>query len=333
MITGRPIYHRKDSNELLFRFAPYIIGFLLLAIVPIFLPAYVQNLMTKILIFSIFAMSLDIILGYTGLPSLGHAAFLGVAGYTVTILLVIHGIDNFYLIAALGIFLAVLTAAILGVLALRASGIFFLLVTFALGMLIYSIALKFNWLTRGQQGLPLGAYPNLGLPGIELNSFTFYFFVFLVFIVCFFLMYRITKSPFGLTLQGIRENESRMRMLGYNTWRYKYIAFIISGLFAGIAGVLFPFYSGGMVPQNLDINTSAYALLICIIGGVGTLWGSIFGAVVLIFLEFFIGNFAPYRWPLILGIIFVLAVIFLRGGIAAHISRLWRRLFIGSVKS
>ena len=97
--------------------------------------------------------------------------------------------------------------------------------------------------------------------------------------------------------------------------------------------MLFPFYSGGMVPQNVDITTSAYVLLIVIIGGAGTLWGSIFGAIVLVFLEFFIGNFAPYRWPLILGAVFVLAVIFLRGGIAIHLSRLWRKLFIGSTKS
>ncbi len=324
---------RRPPREQLIRFTPYIASGIILVILPLILPTYFHSLLTKILIFAIFAMSLDIIMGYTGLPSLGHAAFLGVAGYTVSILLVLHGIDNFWIVAPLGILAATIAAAILGIIALRVSGIYFLLVTFALGMLLFSMALKWYWLTRGSEGLPMVAYPELGLPWLTWNYTSFYYFVFIFFAISFFLMYRLVNSPFGHALQGIRENETRMRALGYNTWLYKYIAFIIAGFFAGVAGVLFPYYAKVMMPYSVGFTYSALVMLICIIGGLGTLWGPVIGAVVIILLEYFSSLYIPDRWPLVLGGAFAITVMFLRGGIAPHLLKLWRRMFYGSAKS
>ena len=323
---------RRLSLEQLIRFAPYIAAGLVFILLPLFIPTYLNSLITKILIFAIFAMSLDIIMGYTGLPSLGHAAFFGVAGYTVSILLVLHGVKDFWLIALLGILMAVIAAAILGLIALRVSGIYFLLVTFALGMLLFSMALKWFWLTRGTEGIPIVSYPDLGLPWLTWNYTTFYYFVFAFFIICFFLMYRLVKSPFGHALQGIRENEPRMRAMGYNTWLYKYIAFIIAGLFAGVAGVLFPYYARVMMPYSVGVNTSTLVMLICIIGGLGTLWGPVVGAVVVILIEYFSSIYIPARWPLVLGGVFVITVMFLRGGIAPHLLKLWKKVPYGSAK-
>ena len=323
---------RQSPREQLIRFAPYIAFGIIFVIIPLLIPAYFHSLLTKILIFAIFAMSLDIIMGYTGLPSLGHAAFFGVGGYTVSILLVMHGIENFWLIALIGVLMAALAAAILGIIALRASGIYFLLVTFALGMLLYSMAIKWWWLTRGYEGIFVMTYPQLGLPWITWNYTSYYFFVFIIFVISFFLMRRLVNSPFGHALQGIRENETRMRSLGYNTWLYKYIAFIIAGLFAGVAGALFPYYAKAMIPYSVGVTASTLVMLMCIIGGLGTLWGPVIGAIVVILVEYISSLFIPDRWPLVLGGVFVITVMFLRGGIAPHLSKLWERAFHGSTK-
>jgi branched-chain amino acid transport system permease protein len=323
---------RQSPREKLIRYSPYIIAGIIFIILPPLFPPYIHSLLTKILIFAIFAMSLDIIMGYIGLPSLGHAAFFGVAGYTVSILLVIHGIENFWLIALLGILMAALAAAVLGIIALRVSGIYFLLVTFAIGMLLYSMAIKWAWLTRGYEGIIVTAYPDLGFSWFTWNTTNYYYFVFLAFVICFFLMRRLVNSPFGHALRGIRENEPRMRSLGYNTWLYKYIAFIIAGLFAGAAGVFFPYYAKVMMPFSVGVTASTLVMLICIIGGLGTLWGPVIGAVVIILAEYLSSLYFPERWPLVLGGVFVITVMFLRGGIAPHLLKLWERVSHGSTK-
>jgi branched-chain amino acid transport system permease protein len=146
-------------------------------------------------------------------------------------------------------------------------------------------------------------------------------------------MYRLVNSPFGHALQGIRENERRMRTLGYNTWLYKYIAFIIAGFFAGVAGMLFPYYSGVMVPYTLGITTSTLVMLFCIIGGLGTLWGPVFGTLSVIFVEYLSGLFIPDHWSLVLGSVFVISVMFLRGGIAKYLRRPLRKVPFGSSES
>lgn len=316
------------------RFAPYIFGVALLIFSPLFFDTYIQSLLTKCLIFAIFAMSLDIVLGYTGLLSLGHAAFFGTGGYVVGILLIHFGIKNFWIAAPLAIITAGAVAAILGLVALRASDIYFMLLTFALGQLLYSVAWEFDWLhAGGTQGIPGITKPFIGIPGFGWDTVRFYYFVFLIFIICYFLIHRLVNSPFGRALEGIRESEPRMRALGYNTWLYKYIAFIIGGAFAGAAGILSAYYKGMILAGDLGVTTSALAMLMVILGGIGTLFGPCIGAIVIVFIEFFASSYTPERWPIILGGAFVATILWLRGGVALHLARLWRKGLYGSIKS
>jgi branched-chain amino acid transport system permease protein len=311
----------------LVRFAPYIAGCIIFILLPPLLPSYLQSIMAKVIVLALFAMSLDILWGYSGLLSLGHAAYFGVAGYATGILIMRYGIESFWVIAACGILVTVLIAAVFGIIALRVSGVYFLLVTFALGQLVFSVGTKWDTMTGGSDGLVGIPRPDLGLPWFNLwDSLSFYFFVLLAFIICFFLLYRFVKSPFGLALQGIRDNELRMRSLGYNTWLSKYVAFIVAGLFAGVAGILFTYLNGVVAPMQAGVLTSGLAALICIIGGLGTLFGPVVGSLVIVFAEFFASMYMPERWPLILGAIFVVAVMYVRGGIGNHLYQFWKKL-------
>ena len=321
---------RSKRQSWLKKATPYVILAVVVAILPFFASTYIQGMVIKILIYSIFALSLNLLWGYTGLFSLGHAAYFGVGGYTAGILIVRFGIDNFWIAAPAGILIATLLAAILGIPALRVAGAYFLLVTLAMGELIYSIAERWYSLTGGGNGLYGIPLPNLHIPGFTMNSLSLYFMVFIVFIICAFLIYRIINSPFGDALQGIRENEPRMRALGYNTWLYKYLAFIIGGLFAGVAGVLFGHFTGIIAPVHVGVMTSTLVMLMIILGGASMVFGPVLGAAVVVLLEQISSIYTPERWPLILGAVFVLAVMFLRGGIGIHLQRLWRILARGS---
>ena len=166
-------------------------------------------------------------------------------------------------------------------------------------------------MTRGADGLVGIPRPVLGLPWLTWNHINFYYFVLIVFLICFLLIYRLVHSPFGDALQGIRESEPRMRALGYNTWLYKYIAFIIAGLFAGVAGVLFVHHNSMITPFQLGVTVSTLAMLMCIVGGLGTLWGPVIGALVIVIIEYFSSLYIPERWPLVLGGVFFLTVMFL----------------------
>lgn len=333
MKIANPKYVMQPWRRQLLHLAPYIAVCIVFIVVPPLLPSYLQGIMTKILIFAIFAMSLDLIFGFTGLLSLGHAAYFGVGGYTAAALMVRCGINSFWIVAPCVILVTAFVAVIFGYIALRVSGMYFLLVTFALGQLIYGLAWKLIWITGGSDGLPAIPRPTLGIPWLTWNNTLFYYFIFLVFVICFFLIYRIANSPFGDALQGIRENEARMDALGYNIWLCKYVAFIIGGIFAGIAGMLFASYNGLMHPTQAGFFNSAQVWLMVIIGGPGTLWGSLLGSVVIIVVEYVSSIFFPVRWPLVLGVVFVIAVIFLRGGIASHLRRFWKKVSYGSLKS
>ena len=301
----------------------------MIIILPFFVSPYIQSMVIKILVFGIFALSLNILWGYTGLFSLGHAAYFGVAGYASGILLVNLGIKNFWITAPAGVLTAVVFAAILAVPALRMSRAYFLMVTLAMGELIFSVAEKWRSVTHGGDGLVGISLPNLHL-GFTMNNLYFYYLVFIFFIVCGFLIYRIVNSPFGDALQGIRENEPRMRSLGYNTWLYKYMAFVVGGLFAGVAGVLFGHFTGIMAPGHIGIVTSTLVMLMVILGGSTIIFGPVLGAAIVLILEHVASIYAPERWPLILGAVFVMAVMFLRGGISLHLLKLWRKLGRGS---
>jgi branched-chain amino acid transport system permease protein len=307
---------------------PGLVAVAVLVVFPLVLPSYYLSVLTMILIFGLFAMSLNIIFGHAGLNSLGHAAFFGTAGYVTGIAIVTFGISSFWTSAPLGILGAAITAAVFGLIALRASGVYFLLVTFALGQLLWTIAEKWYSVTMGRSGFVGIPAPDLGLSFFNLgNSAGFYYFVLVVFLACYYLMARLHRSPFGYALQGIRERESRMRALGYNVWLYKYIAYIIAGAFAGVGGILYAHFNGSIAPSHVGFATSALVMLMVILGGAGTLWGPVLGAALIVLIQSFASLLAPARWPLILGILFVIGVMGFRGGIAPHIVRAARRMF------
>jgi branched-chain amino acid transport system permease protein len=321
---------KGDSKEgrRLTKTIPGLITVAALLVVPLILPSYYLSVATTILIFGLFAMSLNIIFGHTGLNSLGHAAFFGTAGYVTGIAIVTFGITSFWTSAPLGILGAAITAAVFGVIALRVSGVYFLLVTFALGQLLWTVAEKWYSVTMGRSGFVGIPAPDLGLPFLDLGSpVSFYYFVFAFFVICYYLMARLHRSPFGYALQGIRERESRMRALGYNVWLYKYIAYIIAAVFAGIGGILYGHFNGSIAPSHVGFSTSALVMLMVILGGAGTLWGPVLGAALIILIQSFASLVVPARWPLILGVLFVIGVMGFRGGVGPHVAKTVRRMF------
>ena len=326
----------RGQDRWISRGAPYILGTLVLLVTPLFLDTYGQGLMTRFLIFALFAMSFNIVFGYAGLMSLGHAAFFGAGGYTVALLKLHYDVNLFWISAPLGIVVATLVAAIFGIIALRASGIYFLLVTFALGQMLYSLAWNVKWLnSKGMQGITGITLPDLGIPGFTLNTIWFYYLALIFFLLSCVLLYRLVISPFGLALVGIREGEPRMEAVGYNTWYLKYASFVVSGAFAGLAGVLFAYYNFFVSPNHLGIATSFLPMVMTIMGGGGTFLGPVVGAAVFIFVENFASILSPQRWPLVLGALFVLTIMFAREGIGVYLWRLWTRWGpnYGSVKN
>lgn len=313
----------------LVRSAPYILSIAIFVMLPFILSPFYQDIMAKGYSFAIFAMSLDLLIGYTGLFSLGHAAFFGAGSYAVAMLMLHAGISSFWITASMGIIVASLLAAVLGLIVVRFTGIYFLLLTFAFGELLLSITWKFKWFQspgiEACVGLP---YPDLGIPNFTWSATNFYYFALLFFIISYLLLYRIVNSQFGNVCKGIRENEPRMRALGYNTWLYKYISYIIGGSFAGFGGVFFVYAMRFTIPELFGIQYSFMGQLMVILGGAGTIFGPAIGALLIVLAELIISLIAPVRWPLIMGLIFVVTIMFFRGGLAPQLIRFWRRVFV-----
>lgn len=288
----------------------------LLCAAPLFLPSYYTGLLTLILIFAIFAMSLDILQGFTGLASLGHAAFLGTAAYIVAILnvKVFHG-PHFAVEVLAGVLSAGIVAAIFGLIVLRNTGTYLLMILLASSMMLWGIAFKWRSLTGGDDGLPGIARPDFAFMHWNLHNTTdFYFFVLLFFVIAAILMYLVVRSSFGHTLLGIRESETRMTALGYNVWLQKYIAFIVSAIFAGLAGVLLVYYNGFVSPSELHLVTSAEVLMMVILGGVGTLFGPAIGAGIIILIKNFVSAYTEH-WMIILGALYMATIVLAPQGV------------------
>jgi branched-chain amino acid transport system permease protein len=289
-----------------------IVGALLVALPP-FLPAYPLTLLTQALIYAVFAMSLDLLLGYTGLPSLGHAAYFGVAAYVVAILATEHG-AGFWACLLLALVAATVTSALFGLVAIRALGVYFLMITLALGMVVWGLAFRWVSLTKGDNGISGLPRPSLGLPWSFEDQTAFYYLTLAAFLLAFGLLLVIVRSPFGMSLQGIRESEGRMRSLGYNVWFHKYVAFILAGGFAGLAGVLWAYYNGFVSPVEVQLITSVETLLMVALGGPGTLVGAALGAGTIVFLKNFVSVYTK-RWLLILGGVYICVILFAPRGI------------------
>ncbi len=293
--------------------------FFLLLVSPPFLSSFLVTLLTQALIYGILAMSLDIILGYTGLASLGHAAYFGIGAYSVGILATRYG-AAFGITLPAGVLLAVLVAAIFGPVALRATGVYFLMITLALGMIVWGLAHRWVTMTQGDNGISAISRPDLGLPWSLSLSIPFYYFALAGFLIAFWILRVIVHSPFGQTLVGIRESESRMRTLGYHVWLHKYIGFVIAGGFGGFAGVLWAYYNGFVSPVDLQLATSVEVLLMVALGGRGSLIGPALGAGIIVLLKNLVSVYT-HRWLLILGAVYILTIVYAPEGILGAIKR------------
>jgi branched-chain amino acid transport system permease protein len=293
--------------------------FFLLLVAPPFLSSFLLTLLTQALIYGILAMSLDIILGYTGLASLGHAAYFGIGAYSVGILATRYG-AAFGITLPAGVLLAVLVAAIFGTVALRATGVYFLMITLALGMIVWGLAHRWVTMTQGDNGISAISRPDLGLPWSLSLAIPFYYFALAGFLIAFWILRVIVRSPFGQTLVGIRESESRMRTLGYHVWLHKYIGFVIAGGFGGFAGVLWAYYNGFVSPVDLQLATSVEVLLMVALGGRGSLIGPALGAGIIVLLKNLVSVYT-HRWLLILGAVYILTIVYAPEGILGAIKR------------
>jgi branched-chain amino acid transport system permease protein len=288
------------------------VGILLIALVPLF-PSYWISLITETLIYGIMAMSLNILLGYTGLPPFGHAGYFGISAYVVGILSTRFA-AGFWLSSFCAVFLSTGTAAIFGLIVAHSSGVYFLMITFALGMCLWGLAFRWASVTGGDNGISGIPRPDIGLPIDLSNSLTFYYFTLVVFILVFVCLYVFIQSPFGLSIKGIRESESRMRTLSYNTWLHKYLSYVTAGAFAGIAGILWAYHNNYVSPTDLDMMACIKPFLMVILGGAGTMIGPVIGSGIITFLEHFISSFTE-RWLIIQGVIFIIIVFYAPKGL------------------
>src|SRR5271157_5963179 len=290
------------------------------------LPVYAVTLATSIIIYSIYVASANLLTGYTGLVSLGQAMFWGSGAYVVAILTTRGLVTNLYLIVLICLVTVVVISAFFGVLALRVKRLYFMIVTFAFGHVIWCIAMyPMQSITRGYDGIKDIARPDLGLSLSLATGTSFYYFVLVVAALCFSLFYLVIRSPFGHAIVGIRDNEHRMIALGYNTFLYKYISYVLAAVFSGIAGLLFAYFNSYVNPSELHWLWSGDALMMMFIGGIGTFWGPLFGALAYTGLRYWISSYTMY-WFGIEGIIFILVVLFFRGGIAGFIINLQRKM-------
>jgi len=303
--------------------AGLVLAFVVLVILPPFYSSYWITLATQMLIYGILAMSLDILFGYTGLSSFGHAAFFGSAGYVVAILATRYKM-GFLTCLVSGMAVTTFISTIFGFLVAHASGVYFLIITLALGMTLWGLGFRWVTMTGGDNGISGIPRPDLGLPLSLKDPLTFYYFILVFFLVCLLLMTLFVRSPFGHSLKGVRESESRMRVLGYHTWLHKYLSYIAAACFGSIAGVLWAYFDGFISPYNMDLTASIEIILMVILGGPGTLVGPALGAGIIVFLKNFISAYTQ-RWLLILGTIYILTILYAPQGLMNLMKDYWKR--------
>jgi branched-chain amino acid transport system permease protein len=298
------------------------IGFLALVALPYWIPGvYYLNVSSQILFYAIFALGLNILAGYGGLVSLGHAGLFGIAAYAV----------GYTLQAGFGHTVAILAAlvggmasmALYAVLSLRATGIGFIMITLALGQIVWGLAYRWISITGGDNGINLHGRPHPF--GIAIDSATaFYYTTLVVFLISLATATIFVRSPLGVALMGTRDQPRRMTALGYHVWAIRFWACMFSGLLTAISGVLFVYYTQFISPQALDLTASAEVLLMVIAGGAGTLLGPIVGAALVVVVKSVVSGFIE-RWNMLLGAIFVVIVILMPEGLVPGSVRLWRR--------
>ena len=287
-------------------------------------PTFYISLATQTWIYAIVAMSLDLLVGFTGLVNFSQAAFFGMGAYAVAIAATRFHVAGFVSGMVFGVLTAMVTAALFGLVALRAEGVGFIIITIALNQIMWGLAYQWVSVSGGDNGITGIARPAIGPFDVSGNT-GYYYLCLAFFVVALVLLGAIVRSPFGLVLKGIRETPRRMRALGYNVWLYRYLAMILSAALAGIAGVLFAWYNQFVGPGTLALDLSTQFLIIVILGGIGTLYGQLLGAAIVVFLSNGLSAITP-RWELILGAIYFIIVMYAPDGLVGLGRRLTLRL-------
>lgn len=286
-------------------------------IAPYTLPSYLVGLLSLVAIATLFAASINL-LAEAGLVSAGHAGISAAAGYGLAYATE-HGLSwPVALLAAAGV--TVVVSLIYAVTSMRTATIYFLMVTLALGMVVFGLAYRMNQITGGENGLSGIDRP----PAVD-DYWRFYFFCVAVLTVALAALWVINRSPFGMSLRGIRDSESRMRSLGYNVAALKFVAFLLSGAFAGVSGVLSTWYTEFISPVSAGFLRSALGIVMVILGGVGTLLGPLAGAAIVVVTENVVSGWVE-RWQTVLGLVFIVVVLFVPQGLGGLVAQAAGRL-------
>ena len=295
---------------------------LFLSVFPWIAGEFLVNLASQIFIFAVFAASINLLLGYGGLPTLGHASYLGVAAYSSALLALKLGLGH-WIAAPAALLVTTVMAGLFGLIALRATGLGFLMLTLALSQVLWGTAYRWVGLTDGDNGLRGLTRP---APfGISLEGATaFYYFALVVTVLAIAFMARFVASPFGAALRGTRDQPRRMSALGHDVWLIRWITFVYAGFWGAVSGLLFVYYHKYIHPISLSLTNSAEGLLAVIAGGSGTLGGPLVGATIVMLLKNYVSAYVE-RWNMLLGIVFVLIVVFVPEGVVPGAKRLWLR--------
>jgi len=295
----------------------------LLAVLPFVGGDFYVNLASQVLIAAIFALSLNLLVGFGGMTSLGHASFLGVAAYISALMTTRYGLGH-GAAAIVSIVGTTVTAALFGLIALRATGLGFLMITLALSQVLWGLAYRMSNVTNGDNGIAGMTRP---MPfGIPLESAaSFYWFALVVASIAFVMMAIFVSSSFGSTLKGVRDQPRRMAALGFNPWMIRWITFVYAGFWGGVSGLLYVYYHKYIHPTSLSITSSAEALLGVIAGGSGTLGGPVIGATLVLLLKNYASAYVE-RWNMLLGLVFLFIVLVMPTGITPGLTKLASRL-------
>ena len=297
---------------------------------PFVVPPYQTVLLTYGLVFAIAALGFNLLLGYTGLLSFGHSAYFGMGAYAVAFIVKYAKLESMEAFLLGGVLASGAVAAVFGVVCVRYTKIFFGILTLALSQVLWRLAFKFFWVTGGSDGLRvptptlLGGAVRAGSDKFEFLSHRYYFYVLAVFVVAVALMWVIVHSPFGKALQAIRDNETRAEFVGVQVWHYRWVAFLISGMFTGLAGALWVPLNGLTTPDILHWTFSGKIVFFTVLGGFQTFFGPIVGAVIFNYLETYAVGHTVY-WQMVLGIVLVALVLVLPAGIVGTVRRLLAR--------
>jgi branched-chain amino acid transport system permease protein len=303
----------------------------ILAVIPWLVDPYQSILLSYGLVLGIGVLGFNLLLGYTGLLSFGHAAFFGVGAYGVAFMVKYLHFESMELFLLGAIVASIVVSILFGYVCVRYTRIFFSIMTLALSQVLWSLAFKFFWVTGGTDGLRVPTPKILGMGGMEQEdkvyflAHAYYYYVLVLFVICVAVMWVIVHSPFGKALQAIRDNETRARFVGVQIRRYRFIAFLVSGVFTGIAGALWVPLNGLVTPDSMVWTFSGEIVFMAVLGGFRNFTGPIVGAVVFNYLKTYAVGLTVY-WQAFLGVVLVILVLALPTGIVGTTKLLWARV-------